>query len=756
MGIFELAAGRRAKWLFLLLWIGAVVVLASNALDYTDAQNNRDVAYLPDSAQSLVAVKTEEKGFGDELLSGLLVYRNERGLRPVDKAAIAADYKKLLQRPLASHYGKPAVLFFKDGKTAAIYAQIRAHGEQKILYAASNQMRALAKDNPKGLVSKLTGQMGYFDDTVRVFDSIDGNLLAGTILLITILLLVIYRSPFLWLLPLVSVGFAEMVSRGLGTVLAEHGTTVTTQAAALTTVLIFGVGTDYALLLIARYREELRRCEQTHVAMARALRSSGPPIFASAATVAAALLTMMFADVNATAGTGPVGAMGIAVAMLAMLTVLPALLLLFGRRAFWPFIPKAGSSEGEIPSAGFWTRLADRIARHPRLISLIVFAVMAAMMLGLTTSPGGLDLAKSFRGDVEAVQGQRLLEQTLPPGATGPMTVLVSNPLKLKAVVGALKNDPDVAEVGLIQKGRNGVVRVEATLKYRPYSEEAVASIPGVRDALRLAAPGAAAISGPTALEADSREWAAKDNKIVIPLALLVVTLILIMLLRSLVAPLVLVSTVVTSYLAIMGLSYVVFDKAFGFPGIDEFLALFVFIFLVALGVDYNIFLMARVREEAQRFGAREGMRRGLIVTGGVITSAGVVLAGTFLVMASMPLTMLTEVGVAIALGVLFDALVVRTMLVPALAFMLGRAMWWPSALSRRREGAIPDGDGSGGAGGHDGDGGGPGGGGFGRSNLNHDGALSGGELPASSDRASSKPSTRDDYPPLPDWTRVT
>ncbi|MBI5310443.1 MAG: MMPL family transporter, partial [Actinobacteria bacterium] len=567
MGIFELAAGRRVKWILLILWIAVVGVLAADALDFNEAQNNRDANYLPKSAESLDAIHLEERGFGDELLTGLLVYRNDNGLRPADKAAIAADAKQLVGDPLPGQFGKPAALFFKDGKTAGIYVQVRARGDQKILFEASDQMRALASDNPAGLTSKLTGQMGYFDDTVRVFDSIDGNLLAGTIALITVLLLLIYRSPFLWFLPLLSVGFAEMVSRGLGTRLAEDGTVITTQAASLTTVLIFGVGTDYALLIIARYREELRHSENTHQAMARALRSSGPPIFASAATVAAALLTMTFADVNATSGAGPIGAMGIAIAMLAMLTVLPALLLLVGRRAFWPFVPEVGSGEDELAAHGFWTRLADRIARRPRLISAVVFAVMAVMALGLTTHNGGLDLAKSFRGEVESVSGQRLLEQTLPPGATGPMTVLVSDPSTVKPVIATLKSNGEVASVGLIQKGR-GVVRIEATLKHAPYSEQAIDSIPGIRAALDKAAPGSALVAGPTAVEADSRHFAAKDNKLIMPLALLVVTLILILLLRSLVAPLVLILTVVASYLAVMGVSFVAFDQLFGFAGV--------------------------------------------------------------------------------------------------------------------------------------------------------------------------------------------
>ncbi|MFY9488484.1 MAG: MMPL family transporter [Solirubrobacterales bacterium] len=680
MAILKFASGRAAKWLVLAGWIAIVGVLASAALDFEDSQNNRDSAYLPKSAESLDAIHLEERGFGDELLTGLLAFRNDTGLTRSDRAAIRNDAIALDRKPVEGQFGPAVPGFLPDGKTAAIYLQVRARGDQEILFDAADRLRELAKDDPKDLKSRVTGQIGYFDDSVRVLDSIDGSLLAGTIALITLLLLLIYRSPFVWLLPLISVGFAELTSRGIGTHLAEGGTTVTTQAASLMTVLIFGVGTDYALLLIARYREELRRHEDKHIAMAGALRSSGPPIIASAATVAAALLCLTLADVNATSGTGPLGAMGIAIAMLAMLTLLPALLLIFGRRAFWPFVPKFGTAATHGAS-GFWTGLADRIAKRPRIVTLAIVVAMAVMSLGVLSHHGGLDLAQSFRDDVESVQGQRMLERALPPGATGPATILVSDAKRVPAVLAALETSPDVATVGLVQRGR-GVVRIEASLKYAPYSREAIAAVPRIRQTVRAASRETAFVAGPSAVEADSREFAAKDNRLIMPIALLVVTLILIALLRSLVAPVVLVLTVVASFVAVLGVSYLAFRYLFGFAGIDEYLPLFVFIFLVALGVDYNIFLMARVREEAQKHGAREGMRRGLIVTGGLITSAGVVLAGTFLVLASMPLTMLTEIGVAIALGVLFDALVVRTALVPALGFMLGEKLWWPSSFA--------------------------------------------------------------------------
>ncbi len=658
-------------------WTAIFVALAPHALDFNSAQNNRDANYLPASAESLDAIHLEEKAFGDELLTGLLVYQNNSGLTSADRAAVLAGAKSLDARPITGQYGQALPLFFRDKDTAAIYFQMRAHGEKELLFGAADRMQQIADQAPPGVTTRLTGQAGFFNDQAEIFDQVDGRLLIGTVLLISVLLLLIYRSPFLWLLPLASVGFAEVTSRGLGTLLSDAGMTITSQAAALMTVLVFGVGTDYALLIIARYRDELRRTEDRHEAMSAALDRTGPTIFASGATVIAALLCMTLADVNATSGAGPIGAMGIAIAMLAMLTLLPSLLLVVGRVAFWPSVPIAGTASDEV-QVGFWSRLSDRIARRPAVIAVSIFVVMAVMALGLTQRPGGLDLAGAFHKPVDSVEGMKQLEKALPPGATGPMTVLVGDSAQVPVAIKTLKDSGDVASVGLVQQG-DGATRIEATLKYSPYSDQAMDAVARVRSELG----GAALVSGATAVEADSRQFAAKDNKLIMPLVLIVVLVILLMLLRSIVAPLVLMVTVVTSFLAVMGASYWAFEHIFGYGGVDEYVPIFVFIFLVALGVDYNIFLMARVREEAARFGAREGMRRGLIVTGGVITSAGLVLAGTFFVLAAMPITVLTEIGFAIGVGVLFDALVVRTALVPALGFLLGEKMWWPSALAR-------------------------------------------------------------------------
>lgn len=676
MNLFRLAAGRRTKWFLLAGWIAIFLALGASALKFNDAQSNRDVEYLPKSADSLEAIHLETQAFGDELLTGMFVYHAKGGLSPAARAAVLKGVAELKAEPMKAQFGPATPIFFKDKQLAAIYFQMRVHGEKDLVYAAADRLKKIGEQAPRGVTTQLTGQAGFIKDQVEIYDQIDSKLLIGTVILISVLLLLIYRSPFLWLLPLLSVGFAEVTSRGLATELSHHGVTITSQSAALMTVLVFGVGTDYALLLIARYRDELRRTEDAHEAMSDALARTGPTIFASASTVVLALMCMMVADVNATRSAGPIGAMGIAIAMLAMLTLLPTLLITTSRGVFWPSIPRLGDVSAEAAS-GFWSSLADRIAKRPLLVALSVFAVMAVMALGLTQRPGGLDLAGSFHKPVESVAGMKQLERVLPPGATGPVTVMVGDTAQLPTVLATLKASPEIASIDAVQR-RAGVTRVEASLKYSPYSDRAMDAIPLLRDEIG----GAGLVSGATAIEADSRHFAAQDNKLIMPLVLLVVLLVLLLLLRSLVAPLVLMVTVVASFLAAMGASYWVFQNIFGFGGVDEFVPIFVFIFLVALGVDYNIFLMARVREEAAHYGAREGMRRGLIVTGGVITSAGIVLAGTFFVMAAMPITTLTEIGFAIAVGVVFDALVVRTMLVPALGFLLGDKLWWPSRLT--------------------------------------------------------------------------
>ena len=461
--------------------------------------------------------------------------------------------------------------------------------------------------------------------------------------------------------------------------------TVNGQSSAILSILVLGVGTDYALLLVARYREELRRHEDKHEAMALALRTAGPAIFASGMTVVAALLCLTLADVNGTSGLGPIGALGVAVAMLAMLTLLPAWLVIWGRRAFWPRIPQFGS-EGTDETSGAWRRVGDRVARSPRRVWVGTVALLAVLALGLLNFDNGLTSGNGFRDDVEAVAGQELVDKAFPSGSNAPTDVVVPDPAHADAVLAAVAGAPGVDEVRAVKRGADGVL-LAAVLERDPFSTAAFDLIPGIRAAAKQAGGPQTLVGGGTAVEYDLRAASERDNRVIVPIALAVVLLILIILLRALVAPLMLIATVVLSFAASLGVGAVVFDVLFDFPGSDPSLPLFAFIFLVALGIDYNIFLMARVREETRRYGTREGMLRGLAVTGGVITSAGIVLAGVFAVLGILPLIFLTEIGFVVAFGVLLDTFIVRSVLVPALTFEIGPKIWRPSKLAEETPG---------------------------------------------------------------------
>jgi RND superfamily putative drug exporter len=495
---------------------------------------------------------------------------------------------------------------------------------------------------------------------------------------------VIYRSPiFLWI-PLFTVIFAELASRSIGYLLTEFGVTINGQSSSIMSILVLGAGTDYALLLVSRYREELRQHDDKHVAAANAASAAGPAIIASGVTVMLALFCLTLAEVNGTAGLGPLGALGVGIAMIAMLTLLPALLAITGRRAFWPFIPRVGD-EGADAEHGRWRRWGEWIQKRPRAVWIVTSLLLVAMSFGLLNFSTGLTQGNSYRGDVESVQGQELLATSFPAGENAPTDIVVPDKAKTKAVASAVAAVPGVASVNPAGSGPPGV-QLAATLTYSPYATEAYDVIPEIRTAAKAAGGANVLVGGPTAIETDLRAASTRDTKLIIPIVLIVVFLVLIVLLRAFTAPLLLMLTVILSFAAALGVSAVVYDIVFGFPGSDPGLPLFAFVFLVALGIDYNIFLMARVREESLKYGTERGMIRGLAVTGGVITSAGIVLAGTFAILGTLPLVFLTELGFAIAFGVLLDTFVVRSTLVPALVLDIGKKIWWPSKLAHEGE----------------------------------------------------------------------
>jgi RND superfamily putative drug exporter len=668
--------GRRSKFVVLAAWVLLVVASAPLAGRFEQVQRNEPSSFLPEGAESVEVLDAAAEFPSGEATPAVVVFRDPAGL-----SGARADVERARSRvERAEIRGVETVTptSWSRDETAALFAvPIRAGGDEEILIDAVEQVRDLVREDvPNGVEVQVTGPAGFSADASKAFEGINTTLLLATVGLVFVLLVLIYRSPIFWVLPLVSVLFAESVVRSLGYLLAEAGAVINGQTGGILLVLVFGAGTDYALLLTARYREELHRTQDKHEAMAVALRQAGPAILASAGTVVAALLCLSLARVNSVSGLGPVGAMGVAVAAIAMLTLLPALLLIGGRRAFWPFVPRVGGAVRDRADSA-WGRLGAAVERRHRRVWIGSVAALAVLALGMLTLDDDLTTAGFFRGTVEAVEGQRLLEESFPAGSSAPAVVVVREPSRTEAALAAARAAPGVASVGAVERGDAGD-RFQVTLTSDPFGGAAFASIEPLRDRLRAAAGDGVLVGGATAEEADLRSATGRDTRLLVPLVLLVVFAILVLLLRSLVAPAMLMGTVVLSFLAALGGSLLLFEVVADFPGEDPSYPLISFIFLVALGVDYNIFLMARVREEAARRPTREAMLTGLAVTGGVITSAGIVLAGTFAVLAVLPLVALTQVGVTVALGVLLDTFVVRSVLVPALTWELGERTWWP------------------------------------------------------------------------------
>jgi RND superfamily putative drug exporter len=799
--IFAIAAGPRAKWVVFLVWLVGIFIAVGPAqlpTKFTDAENNESTSYLPGDAESTKALTATKNLQGGELAPAVIVYYRESGLTAADGAKLQDDVKRMTERrfpgvirdgakaagggpqarqpngcagPATTIPGQPTdyapfvgPVCSPDGKAAIVTAYIRGNGEGDTILDPVDYWRDTVSDPGGGLQVKITGGAGYSADAIKVFEGINGTLLLAAVSLVIVLLILIYRSPIFLFIPLTAVIFAEMLARSLGYGLSELGVTINSQSSSIMSVLVLGAGTDYALLIVARYREELHNRLDRHEAMAAAMRSAGPAVLASSATVIAGLLCLTIAKVNGTSGMGPIAAMGVACAALSMLTLLPALLTICGRRAFWPFVPHStqwmaregvtagrfrrriveGSrlgallpvlggalvvllllplvilnalitklTRGLVPSLilgpldrglfkpyevrrfrheriadethGFWSRVGQRVARRPARVAAGTIAVLLFFCTGLAFFSTDLTTNDSYRTKVEAVEGQELLSKSFPAGASAPTDVVVPRPEDVPRVRRAVAGVDGVELVsGPVAQGKSGVL-VQATLKPEPYSTEAFDLIDPIRDAAHNAADGTL-VGGATAVEFDVREAAAWDSAVIPPIVLVVVFLILVGLLRAVIAPLILIGTVILSFVAALGVGYFAYDVIFDFPGSDPSLPLFAFVFLVALGVDYNIFLMARAREETLTHGTRGGMLRALAVTGGVITSAGIVLAGTFSVLAVLPLVFLTEIGFVVAFGVLLDTFLVRSVLVPALVEMIGPTIWWPSQLAREGE----------------------------------------------------------------------
>ena len=684
--------GRVTKWIVLVAWIIIIGVAGGLSAKLTDVQNNEASSWLPESAESTKVLEELSSTVDPNAIPTLVVYHRASGLTDDDFAAMdeqAAEISDIdgvtdegvLSPNVAQAQNLPVQLVSDDGQVAYLYFTFNfgQNGWNDIPPAAED-VREIAQID--GVTVHLAGYGGQAADSAEAFEGIDTNLIMATLLVVIVILLLTYRSPFLWILPIIGAVFSFVTSAGVVYLLAKYADlTVNAQSQAIMGILVIGAGTDYALLLVARYREELRRHEDRHEAMAFALHRAAPAILASAATVAVGMLCLSFAELNSTAGLGPVNAVAIGITFLVMVTLLPALLVICGRWIFWPKRPTFGSDEPT--SRGLWAKVGNRIAPNPRRVWAITAVLLAIACLGLfRLDASGLSTEDTYTKEFDSIKGQQLLtEHQL---ADNSNTVqIVANTDSVQDVSAALAGVDGRGEPGPAEEVGNGRSYFEATISADVSSPQAFDIVEASRDAVHDVSGADALVGGGAAFYLDTKVASNRDNKVIIPIVLVVVFLILVGLLRALTAPLILMATVVLSFGAALGISALLFEFVFGFAGSDPGFPLFAFVFLVALGVDYNIFLMTRVREESATLGTRKGSLVALSSTGGVITSAGLVLAATFLVLGSIPVVFLAELGVAVALGVMLDTMIVRSVLVTAINLDLGGKIWWPSKLDR-------------------------------------------------------------------------
>ncbi len=691
----------------------------------SSVQKNDNAAYLPGSAESTKVDNQASQFQHVQTVPGFVVYQRPAGLTPSDRAKIEADDQLFRSIPgvAGDQVGKP--VFASDATTASISVplvgkngSVSVQG-QTLVNVEKSVLKAARQGAPAGLAIHSAGPGGLLVALIDSFTGIDGVLLLAAGLIVILILLVVYRSPVLWFFPL----FSSVLALGAASLvvyeLAKHQIlTLNGQSQGILSVLVLGAGTDYALLLTSRYREELHNFESRVEAMTAAWKRSATAILASGSTVTLGLLCLGLGELNSDRSLGPVCAIGIVCTLGVMLTFLPLFLAVVPRGVFWPRVPRP-DHQGDPVTHGPWSRFAGRLAGRDRMAWVATTAVLLVAAGWLVTlRTGGLSATAEFTNNPDAVIGQKIYDAHFPAGAGAPAQI-TANTGSVPAVIAAVSKVPGVATTpgsvcvapdyakltAAANAGSGGAANrstgcpppqmsvqpvggrllINATLTSSYDSHAAFATVQRLRDVVH-AIPGAdALVGGQAAINYDTQQASRHDRNLIIPVVLAVILVVLALLLRSLLAPLLLILTVVLSFSATLGISAIFFNHVFGFANADPSYPLFAFVFLVALGVDYNIFLMTRVREETVRHGTRTGVLRGLSVTGGVITSAGAVLAATFAVLGVLPLVALSEVGFSVALGVLLDTIIVRSILVPALAHDLGSVIWWPSRLDRAR-----------------------------------------------------------------------
>jgi putative drug exporter of the RND superfamily len=676
---------RRLRWPVMIAWLVVGVLLFPFAHNLSDVTDNSASANIPASAPSTRVLLLQQAAQRRQPNSDqvAVVFGRSQGLTARDLAAVAsarAAVSRLAGRLAGLGSPGPAQRS-ADGKADEFTADVTSSADNETS-ADTTAVQAIrqAVDGPAsraddGLQAAVTGPAAVTADTGTANTTV---LLLRALLIVAVILLLVYRRPLLWLLPLLGDLAAIDVAKAAAHALANAGLTVSTLSADILTVLVLGAASDYALLLIHRYREELHRHAATADAMAAAMRRTLPVLLASSATVICAMICLLAAQSASLHGLGPVGAVAIASALLVQITFLPALLLVLGRAAFWPRAPRQGEPGRE--QSHIWAGVGTRVARRPALVALAAVIFLGAACAGLAVLHIDNDPIATVPGHPGSVTGAQMLAEHYPPGATAPLAILTP-PRETAAAESTARATPGVATVSPAAPAE-GYDSLSITLSVAPYSASGHITIGNLRDRLDHDAPGSL-VGGDPAIQYDITQAARHDAFVLIPLVLAAILLIVVLLLQAVIAPLVLVATTALSFAASFGLASLLWRYVLGYSGIESQLPVYIFIFLVALGVDYNIFLTARIREEARRLGTRQGVLRGLGVTGGVITAAGLIMAGTFAALSLLPYVPVAEVGTAIVIGVLLDTLLVRTVVVPAALLTIGERLWWPARLAQ-------------------------------------------------------------------------
>ncbi len=709
--------------LLILVWFAGAAIGGPYFGRVDEVSSNEQANYLPTSSEATAVQDLRGEFSGSGSIPAIVVFTSEAKLTRNQISAVDTAVAELPKLVGVAGAASPAIPS-TDGLALQVFVPIEAGSAVgDVVTTVAEQLR---RTTPTGVDVHVTGPAGFAADLIDAFSGIDGLLLGVALMAVLVILIVVYRSFLLPVVVLATSMFALCVALLCIWWLAKAGVLLLSgQTQGILFILVIGAATDYSLLYVSRYREALRSHRDTSRATRQALRGAFEPIAASGSTVIAGLLCLLLSDLKSNSTLGPVAAIGIVFAMLSALTLLPSLLLILGREAFWPrrpaYEPQVVLAEHGVHTTGLWARLNRLLRDRARLVWVITAAVLAAGVVGATQfEAAGVPQSDLVLGASQARDGQVLLGRHF-PGGSGSPAIVVAPADRLQETANILLDHSGIAGVGVVVADsptgaapvtHDGIqplgparvpaprptivdhnVMLQATLADPADSDAAASTIRSIRSELAAAVPGAL-VGGVTAVAVDTDDASIRDRNLIIPVILLVIFVILMLLLRSVVAPLILIATTVLSFGTALGVAALVFNHVLDFPGADPAVPLYSFVFLVALGIDYNIFLMTRVREESAQWGTREGILRGLSITGGVITSAGLVLAATFAALSVIPILFLAQISFIVAFGVLLDTFVVRSLLVPALSYDIGSAIWWPSALARGRVEPAPSGGG--------------------------------------------------------------